>query len=173
MKTTLLFSLLLLAQWTMGQVEIKSQNGLTLQDSALMEKVPDWVKPVLEKSELAKKHKILSKNNPFYFEADFTGDKTIDIAFVVENVQDHSQGIMMINADKNLVYVIGCGNPTELGANLFFIENWFIYREKSIRGTDKKIQAITTPGIIVRGKRDKNMVIYWSKSKYKTIASDE
>ncbi len=173
MKTTVLLLFFFATFCGLAQTEVKSQNGLTIQDSAVMENVPDWVKPVLEKSEIAKKHKILSKNNPFYFEADFTGDKTIDIAFIVENVIDHSQGIMIINADKNLVYVIGCGNPTELGANLFFIENWFIYREKSIRATDKKIIAIATPAIIIRGKRDKNMVIYWSKSKFKTVASDE
>jgi hypothetical protein len=148
-------------------------NGLTIQDSSVLALVPDWVKPILEKSDLAKQHKILQTHNPFYFEQDFTGDKTIDIAFMVQNTTDQSKGLMLINADKNLIYIIGCGSPTDLGTSITGLQSWFVFREKSIRSPGGKTQAITAPGVLVRGKRNVAMVVYWSRNKYKTYLADE
>ena len=155
------------------QAQEPSLNGLTHQDSAVIATIPEWVKPILEKSELARQHKILQTSNPFYFEQDFTGDKTVDIAFQVQNTTDKTKGLMLVNADKNLVYIIGCGTPTDLGTNLSGMQAWFVFREKSIRSPGGKMQAITAPGILVRGKRDSAMVVYWSRNKYKTFLADE
>jgi hypothetical protein len=167
-----LFYLLLVLTNTVWTQE-PGHNGLTLQDSVVINCIPEWVKPILEKSDLAKNHKILQNNNPFYFEQDFTGDKTVDIVFVVENQTDHSKGLMIVNADKNLVYIIGCGTPTDLGTNLSAIHSWFVFREKSIRSPSGKTQPITSPGILIRGKRNATMVVYWSRNKYKTYLADE
>lgn len=144
-------------------------NGLSLQDSLVINNLPEWVKPVLEKSEIAKFHKILAENNPFYFESDFTGDKTIDIVFYVENQVDKTRGYMFVNADKGMLYVIGCGNPTDMGVSINNIESWFVFRKRTITTISKKTQVIDTPGILVRNSRGRQMVIYWMRSKYKSI----
>lgn len=146
-------------------------NGLTLQDSATLANIPEWIKPVLEKSDIAKKYKIQMTCNPFYFELDLTGDKLMDIVFFVENTVDHTKGLMIINSGKNLAYIVGCGNPTELGASLHTMQSWLVYREKSIYNESKKTVPLKTPGILVKGKKETNMVVYWAKNKYKTFPS--
>lgn len=146
-----------------------SINGLTLQDSVVIANMPEWVKPILEKSDQVKTHKIISNYNPLYFEADFTGDKLIDIAFFVENTVDHTKGVMMINSGKNLVYIVGCGNPTEMGSSFTSFPSWFVFRGKTIRNQSKKTVSITAPAIQLKGEKETNLVIYWSKTKYKTF----
>ncbi len=172
MKNSLHFLsiLLMLSFQSFGQEPTApTVNGLNLQDSIVLANIPEWIKPILEKSEIAKKYKISMNYNPYYFEADFTGDKFIDIAFFVVNTIDNTKGIMIINSGKNLVYIVGCGNPTELGASLIGFQSWFIFREKTIRNHSKKTVALKTPGILVKGKQETNMVVYWSKNKYKTF----
>ena len=144
-------------------------NGLSLQDSIVIANIPDWVKPVLEKSETVKTHKIIAAYNPLYFETDFTGDKLIDIAFFVENTVDHTKGLMIVNSGKNLVYIIGCGNPTEMGSSFTAFPSWFIFRGKTILNHSKKSVSITNPAILLKGKQETNLVVYWSKNKYKTF----
>lgn len=144
-------------------------NGLSLQDSTVIANIPEWVKPILEKSETVKTHKIISTYNPLYFEADFTGDKLIDIAFFVENMVDHTKGMMIINSGKNLVYIVGCGNPTEMGSSFTSFPSWFVFRGKTIRNQSKKTVSITNPAILLKGTKETNLVVYWSRNKYKTF----
>ena len=139
-------------------------------DSLTMENIPEWVRPVLEKSELAQKHQILQNFNPFYLEADFNADKQDDIAFFVENKIDHTKGVMIINKGKNLVFIIGCGTQTDMGSSLTWAKRWFVYRNKSLwnNGTNKKA-SLKSPAIqLIRNEKD-SMVIYWTGRKYKTF----
>lgn len=136
----------------------------------MMENIPEWVRPVLEKSELAEKHQILQNFNPFYLEADFNADKQDDIAFFVENKIDHTKGVMIINKGKNLVFIIGCGTQTDMGSSLTWAKRWFVYRNKSLwnNGTNKKA-SLKSPAIqLIRNEKD-SMVIYWTGRKYKTF----
>lgn len=139
-------------------------------DSTTLQNIPQWVIPILEKSEIAQKHQILTKFNPFYFEEDYNGDNLIDIAFVVENKLDHSKGIMIVNNGKNLVFIVGAGNATDMGTNLHWMLKWYVYREKNIANTSnkKKIQ-LKYPAIQVVGKDVNSLVIYWTGNKYKTM----
>ncbi len=140
-------------------------------DTLLIQKnMPDWVKPVLEKSEIAKKHQILTDFNPFYFEADFTGDGQVDIAFFVENKLDKTRGVMIVNNVKNLAYVIGCGNATDMGTSLSWTERWFVYRNRYIvnSGNKKKV-TLKTPAIQLVRNENNSLVIYWAGKKYKTF----
>lgn len=154
---------------TLHAQDVTINNGWAIQDSVVKANTPKWVEPILEKSEIAAKHKILPAPNPYYFEADFTGDKSIDIAFFVENTVDHTKGVMIINNDKKLVYIIGCGSPTEMGSSLGNFPSWMIYREKTIRNQGKKTVAIKAPAIVLKGSKETNLAIYWSRTKYKTF----
>lgn len=146
-----------------------SLNGLTLQDSIVQAHLPEWVKPILEKSELASKYKIQYANNPYYFELDLTGDKLMDIVFYVENIVDQTKGLLFINGGKNLIYVVGCGNSTELGVSLKKHQNWFVYRDRVIRNYANKTTSIKFPGIAYQESDKRGMVVYWAGKKYKTF----
>lgn len=148
-----------------------SNFGMSQVDSVLIQhNIPNWVKPVLEKSEMAQKHQILTDFNPFYFEADFTGDNQVDIAFFVENKIDKTKGVMIVNNVKNLVYVIGCGTATDMGSSLSWTKRWFTYRAKYIMndGNKKKI-TLKYPGIQLIRTETSSLVIYWNGKKYKTF----
>lgn len=146
-------------------------SGFSQPDTNLINNnIPNWVKPVLERSEMAQKHQILTDFNPFYFEADFTGDGQVDIAFFVENKIDHSKGIMIVNNGKNLAYVVGCGTSTDMGTSLDWTKRWFIYRNRYVMndGNKKKI-TLKLPAIqLIRNDTD-SLVIYWNGKKYKTF----
>jgi len=68
-----------------------------------------------------------------------------------------------------MLYVVGCGNPTDMGVSVKNITSWFIFRKRTITTISKKTQVITTPGVLVRDSKGRQMVIYWMRSKYKTI----
>lgn len=164
MKTSLLFCLF-------AGMAFFSPKSFSQVDTALIQNnIPAWVKPVLEKSEMALKHQILTDFNPFYFEADFTGDGQVDIAFFVENKIDKTKGVMIINNVKNLVYVIGCGTATDMGVSLSWTKRWFIYRNRYIMndGNKKKI-TLKTPAIQLIRSDTNSLVIYWNGKKYKTF----
>ncbi|MNJ90652.1 hypothetical protein D3C87_82870 [compost metagenome] len=132
--------------------------------------IPNWVKPVLEKSEMAQKHQILTDFNPFYFEADFTGDGQVDIAFFVENKIDKTKGVMIVNNVKNLAFVVGCGTATDMGTSLSWTKRWFIYRNRYVMndGNKKKI-TLKLPAIQLMRSDTDSLVIYWNGKKYKTF----
>ena len=164
MKTLISFSLII---WAL----LPASYSFGESDSLLIrENIPAWVKPVLEKSEIAQKHQILTDFNPFYFEADFTGDGQVDIAFFVENKIDKTKGVMIVNNVKNLVYIIGCGSATDMGTSLSWTKRWFIYRNKYIMndGNKKKI-SLKLPAIQLIRTETNSLVIYWTGKKYKTF----
>ncbi len=169
MKRSLHFVLFICLFSFSSYAQDASITGLTIQDSTVIANMPEWVKPILEKSAQVKTHKIISSYNPLYFEADFTGDKLIDIAFFVENTVDHTKGVMIVNSGKNLVYIVGCGNPTEMGSSFTNFPSWFIFRGKTIFNQSKKKVSITNPAIQLKGTKETNLIIYWSKTKYKTF----
>lgn len=81
-KITQVLFLLLLTGSSFSQTV--TFNGLSLQDSLVVLTIPEWVKPILEKSEIAKSHKIISENNPFYFESDFQHKKQLILFFMLK-----------------------------------------------------------------------------------------
>lgn len=169
MKTILHFSLISLFCSTVSVAQQTPVTGKSIQDSVVLNHMPEWAISVLEKSEIAKKHKILDDFNPYYFESDFNGDKFIDIAFFVENTVDHTKGVLIINGGKNITYVLGCGNTTQMGSSIEWAKHWMIFREKIMRDTARKSYPLKTPAIVLKGTKDYNMIIYWSRNKYKTL----
>lgn len=145
-------------------------QSIAQQDSLILENIPLWVRPILEKSDVAQKHTILTSLNPFYLESDFNGDKNDDIAFSVENKTDKSRGIMIVNKGKNIIYIIGCGSPTDMGSSLTWGKSMFVFREKQIRSENKTRATLKYPAVQVTGHSRGSLVIYWTGKKYKTSA---
>ncbi|AEA44926.1 hypothetical protein [Fluviicola taffensis] len=167
MKTNLLFAAFI------GFISFSNGVHSQVDTTLLQNNIPAWVLPVLEKSEIAQKHQLLTPFNPFYFEADFTGDNMVDIAFYVENKIDKTKGVMIINNGKNLVYVIGCGTATDMGSSLSWAKRWFIYRNRYImNGGNKNKITLKYPAIQVIRSETKSLVIYWNGKKYKTFIQE-
>src|SRR6218665_3091562 len=165
---TILFTLLLVTTFGKSTISFSQQDSTLIQNN-----IPEWVKPILEKSEIAKNHNILTEFNPFYFEADLTGDNQVEIAFFVENKIDKSKGVMIVNNVKNLVFIIGCGNPTEMGSSLAWTKRCFVYRNRLVMnsGSNKKI-TLKYPALQLVGTGNSTLVIYWTGKKYKTFIQE-
>lgn len=145
-------------------------NAIYCQTNTNFDNLPRWVKPILEKSEVANKHLILNEQNPFYLESDFTGDKIDDIALMCINKVDSTAGVLIINKGKNVVHVIGCGGQTVLGSNLSWVKRWFVYREKiAVNSGGKKKLTFKYPALELVYSDNTSMIIYWKKNKYKTF----
>jgi len=149
-------------------------NQLSAQDSIveptlLDKRIPAWVKPVIEKSEVAADYRIVDVINPFYLEADLTGDKLDDIIFFVESKFDGKKGVMIINRGKNTLYVLGAGKDIGVGDHVNWCQTWFIYRDRGLfDGVGHQKATLKYPAIRLEKSEKYNLYIYWTGKKYKT-----
>ena len=162
MKSVYLVVMLLIVNQAMAQ------DSLAV-NSLLSKRIPAWVKPVIEKSDVAKNYTIIDSINPFYLEVDLTGDKLDDIVFFVRNNQDGKKGVMIINRGKNILFVLGGGKDIGMGDNVNWCNRWFVYRDKGIfDGVGKKKASLKYPAIRLEKSDRLSLYIYWSGKKYKT-----
>ena len=80
------------------------------EERLLASRIPEWVLPIIEKNGLEKLYIISDTINPFYLEADFNGDKEVDIALFMVNKESGKSGILIIHRKTNMYYIIGGGN---------------------------------------------------------------
>lgn len=146
-----------------------SLNSLS-QDSTLNVRIPEWARNVLENNELIDNYEIVDTINPFYFEADFTGDELIDIAFLVKGKLNNQVGVFIINQGKNKAFVLGAGKSIGMGTNVSWCNNWFVYRKKHVYNFSKKKVKISLKNPAIQLVKDENtsIIIYWEKKRYKT-----
>jgi hypothetical protein len=165
MKTTQLLFVLLLSAFS-----LRAQDSLPAP-TLLDKRIPAWVKPVIEKSEVAQNYRIIDQINPFYLEADFTGDKLDDIAFFVESKFDGKKGVMIINRGKNTLFVLGAGKDIGMGDHVNWCQTWFVYRDKGLfDGVGSKKAVLKYPAIRLEKSEKISLFVYWSGKKYKTYA---
>jgi len=162
MKTLQLIVVMLLAH------SLYSQDSIPVP-SLLDKRIPSWVKPVIEKSEVARKYTIVDVINPFYLEADLTGDKLDDIVFFVENKLDGKKGVMIVNRGKNTVFIMGGGKDIGMGDHFNWCQTWFVYRDKGVfDGLGSKKVSLKYPAIRLEKSEKISVFIYWTGKKYKT-----
>jgi hypothetical protein len=142
----------------------------TLAAQKLLDKrIPAWVKPVIEKSEVAKNYTIIDDINPFYLEADLTGDRLDDIVFLVQSKFDGKKGVMIINRGKNTLFIMGAGKDLGMGDHINWCNSWFIYRDKGLfDGTGHRKATLKYPALLIPKSEKLNLYIYWTGKKYKT-----
>lgn len=143
-------------------------------DSSLLQsRIPKWAIPVLESNELFQNYTIIDSMNPFYFEADYTGDGVIDIALMVKSNVSGEVGIFIINGGKNICFVMGAGKPIGIGTDISSCDRWFVYRDKYIYNFNarKKKFPIKHPGLEFPKMENRSIIVYWDKRKYKTYIS--
>lgn len=135
----------------------------------LDQRIPDWVKPVIEKSEVAQNYRIVDVINPFYLEGDLTGDKLEDIVFFVESKFDGKKGVLIINRGKNTLFVLGAGRDLGMSDHVNWCDRWFVYRDKGIfDGVSNKKIVLKYPAIQLKKSDKVSLFIYWTGKKYKT-----
>ena len=140
-------------------------------DSITYERVPDWSCSTLFESSLMSNYELDDTRNPFYLEADFSGDGLIDIAFFIKNKINKKTGVLIVNRGKNLAFVLGAGKDNVgIGTDLFWCNRWFVYRDKFIYNFDdkKKRFMISNPGLEIVKSDQTSVVVYWDKKRYKT-----
>ncbi|MDG1333726.1 MAG: hypothetical protein P8P74_15420 [Crocinitomicaceae bacterium] len=146
-------------------------NFSQAQDSTEYNKhIPEWASKVLESDNLFQSYEIIDSINPFYFEADFTGDEKIDIAFIVKSKLSGDVGTYIINGGKNVSFVMGAGKPIGMGNSIDWCDNWFVYRKKYIYNftATKKKFIIQNPALEFRKTDERSIVVYWDKRRYKS-----
>ena len=143
---------------------------VSAQDSTLYQRIPEWVRPVLEKSEIMKNYVIQDDINPFYLEADFNGDEVVDIVFMVEHKLEKKRGVAIVNRGNNNIYILGAGKDIGMGTDISWCSTWFVYRDKWIYNFNdrKKKFMLRLPGIEIVKSEKTSSVIYWDKRRYKT-----
>lgn len=139
-------------------------------DSITILKTPKWAADVVMESSLMEKYSIDTLRNPFYFEEDFNGDDIVDIVFFVKDKIDNKTGVLIVNGGKNIGFIVGAGKDTAMGSDLFWSDNWFVYRDRYIYNfkAKKKKFIISEPGIELVKDLETSLIVYWDKSKYKT-----
>lgn len=166
MKTTFLLLITLLCT-----ASFHAQENTPSEKEILLDKrIPNWVKPILAKTELSN-YKISDTINPFYLEADFNGDKFEDIAFYIVSKVDGKSGILIIHRQTNLYYIIGAGRDFGMGESMPWLKVWSIHRDKTIKSftNDKDQMTLKYPAVRIMKSDAISAYFYWTGKKYKTF----
>lgn len=147
------------------------ENERTEKQILLEKRIPEWTRPIVSKSEIKDNYYISDTINPFYLEADFNGDKLVDIAFYIVSKVDGKSGILIIHRQTNIHFIIGAGKDFGMGDNMSWVKVWSIHREQSIRSfTNEKTQlSLKYPAIRIVKSDEISAYFYWTGKKYKTF----
>jgi len=143
----------------------------------LTQRLPNWAILRLNDLKIDDNYKISDYMNPFYLEADFNGDKKLDIAFTIIEKDSHKKGFIIIHQDTNDYFVIGAGKDFGNGGDDFnWMDIWKLHRELQAHELtykedgdidDSKDLLIKSTGITVEKSESASGLIYWDGEKYK------
>lgn len=97
----------------------------------LRENLPDWISPQLDDLKIGKKLSVDGGLNPFYLEADFNGDKFLDIALFVSEKESNKKGILIIHGKTLTLNLIGAGNKFGKVDDFNWMKVWKVFREET------------------------------------------
>ena len=134
-------------------------------------RLPEWVMLKFDHdTTINSKYKISEYLNPFYLEADFDGDSSMDIAIAIQERGKNYKGILILSRTKNKYFILGAGNKFgRKGGRVDFdwLNNWLICRKKTFEDTDShKVINLTHPTIFVEAMEKFSAIIYWDGKKY-------
>lgn len=132
--------------------------------------------------ETGKVYHINEGMNPFYLEADFTGDGTLDVAFAVIDVATQKQGILIQHGEDHTYHVLGAGIPFHVMDNLDWMDIWKVYREKTAEITlfsedfdiiGSETVPLNNPAIEVSQSEASYNLITWDGNQYVWVHTGE
>lgn len=142
----------------------------------LRQKLPDWFNFSFNKLKLNSSYKISDYINPFYLEADFNGDNTLDIAVAIEQKETNKKGFVVLHAGREDFFIIGAGNPFGNGGDNFnWMDIWKVYRNQGEQeltyNADSEIEGsravrLKNTGIYVEKSESAGGLIYWDSYQY-------
>ncbi|MBU2525047.1 MAG: hypothetical protein KKC03_00405 [Bacteroidetes bacterium] len=142
----------------------------------LEQSLPDWAFEVFQKQAVSKSHLLSNYVNPFYFEADFNGDNSLDIALLIEEKSSQLKGILIIHGETNQYFVLGAGKIFDNRIDDFsWMDVWKLYRHKKayeliisdageIEGDREFVLPYT--GIEIIALEASSGLIYWDGKQY-------
>ncbi|MBV2224642.1 MAG: hypothetical protein KUL74_07285 [Cloacibacterium sp.] len=127
---------LILSFLTIFMTELYSQT-IIFSDFDLGQNLPEWVNLGRIKTE---KNLIIDRAlNPFYLEADFNGDRQLDIALFVTETEFNKKGILIVHGESFDSYLIGAGRKLNNKTDDFsWLKVWKIYRKLTAQKTTFK-----------------------------------
>jgi len=150
---------------------LSAQEHVKTEKEILLEKrIPEWVKPVIEKAKLYNTYTISDTINPFYLEGDFNGDRQEDIALYIVSKIDGKSGILIIHRVTNLYYILGAGKDFGMGDDMSWVKVWYVHRNKTIKSFthEKDEMTLKYPAIRIVKTDNISAYFYWTGKKYKT-----
>jgi len=166
----LLAPLLLFTMTTLGQ-NSPSEYYIT-------ERLPDWFieAKILDGLTLQGAYQFDTRLNPLYLEADFNGDKHIDVAIPIKKMSSGKVGFAIIHSKTNQVFIIGAGThiPNGISDNMGYIDIWKVNR-KSVNqpgvdestGTGEKGELmLKNPSLQIEKSEIGGGQIYWDGKQY-------
>ena len=143
--------------------------------------LPTWFTDAFKSKGLDKNYNLNSFLKPTYFQADFNGDTTKDIAVLVTEKATKKKGVLLIHGKTNDHFLLGAGTKFGNGLDNFkWADKWALYKKKSAYETqfDEKSGDIIggkeiklkRPAILIEDFEDgaaiAGGIIYWNSKKY-------
>lgn len=150
--------------------------------------LPSWFLSTFKSKGLDLKYELGQFLKPSFFQADFNGDGSEDIAIIVIEKITKKKGILLIHCKTNDNYLFGAGTKFGNGSDNFkWADKWTLYKKKTASETqfDKttgdilggKEIKLTHPAILIENFEDGTAVaggiIYWNGKKYIWIQQGE
>lgn len=157
-----------------------SLSSIKAQESydywTLEQSLPDWAFEVFRKQAVSQTHILSDYVNPFYFETDFNGDYSLDIAILVEEKNSGLKGILILHGKTNQYFILGAGHTFDNRIDDFsWIDVWRIYRHKKAHeltytdtGDIEGSREFDLPytGIEIIALEASSGLIYWNGKQY-------
>jgi hypothetical protein len=149
---------------------------LEFQDFELRENLPRWIMFDIEKVNIKDSLVVNRDLNPYFLEADFSGDGQLDIALSVSNIINNKRGILIIHGNSLSSFQIGAGIQFGNGGDDFnWMHVWQLYRKKvayrTIFTEDFDIEGeqeikLTNTAISVANNESASNIIAWIDNEY-------
>ena len=152
------FSLVLL--WSIAAGDVP---GLSFEEGSSL---PNWV--TSHQFKLPKPLEGDARLNPFYLTGDFDGDRHLDIALLVRNVDTDEVGIAIAHRDYT-VHVLGAGiDSNDRGRDYSWMDAWSIYpRGEVFQGaSEESPPKLVADAILVKKLESASALVYWDGRQY-------
>lgn len=114
--------------------------------------------------------------NPQFLEADFSGDKNVDLAILIERKTDKKKGILIFFGQSDKLFIIGAGNKFGNGSDDYKWANvWGVFKDNVTYETTfkpdgdvesgKKIK-LDRPAITIREEEGSGGLIYFNGKEF-------
>jgi hypothetical protein len=139
--------------------------------------IPEWGHENFKK--FTDKYHLANYIKPQFLEADFSGDKTSDLALLIERKSDKKKGILILFAQTGQSFILGAGNEFGTGGDNFnWAGRWEVFNEKITYETTFKENGdvdggkevkLKRPAIEIREEEGSGGLIYFDGKKFTWI----